>query len=40
DFKDLAERVKLSHSPEKLIVSRIIEELKDRDIKYKVFVAK
>ncbi len=39
-FQDLVERVKLVHRPEKLIVNRILEELKNRDIKYKIFVAK
>lgn len=39
-FQNLVERVKLTHPPEKLIVGRIIEELQNRDIKYKIFVAK
>lgn len=39
-FQDIMERVKLPRPPEKLIVARIIEELQDRDIKYKIFVAK
>ncbi|MGC8610345.1 MAG: DUF655 domain-containing protein [Thermoplasmata archaeon] len=39
-FQDLQSRVKLPHPPEKLIVNRIIEELKDRNIKYRIFVAK
>ncbi len=39
-FQDIVERVKLTHPPEKLIVARIVEELQNRDIKYKIFVAK
>ncbi len=38
-FEDLKDRVSLVHKPEKLIKDRIIEELKDNDIKYKVWVA-
>ncbi len=36
-FKDLVERVKGLHSPEKLIAHRIIDELKDDNIKYRIF---
>jgi len=36
-FKDLADRVKGLHSPEKLIVHRVIDELKDDNIKYRIF---
>lgn len=37
DFKDLIERVKGLHTPEKLIVHRIIDELKDENVKYRLF---
>jgi putative nucleotide binding protein len=36
-FKDLVERVKGLHSPEKLIANRVLDELKDEAIKYRVF---
>lgn len=36
-FKELAERVKGLHSPEKLIAHRVLDELKDDSIKYRVF---
>ncbi len=36
-FKDLVERVKGLHTPEKLIANRVLEELKDDNIKYRVF---
>ncbi len=36
-FQDLTERVKNLHYPERLITNRIIEELKDDHIKYRVF---
>ncbi len=39
-FKDLTDRVKTVHHPEKMIVSRIIEELGDRSEKYKMFTSK
>ncbi len=39
-FSDLVERVKTIHNPQKMIVSRIVDELKDRYEKYKLFVAK
>ncbi len=38
-FNDLIDRVSLVHKPKKLIKERIMEELKDDDIKYKVWVA-
>ncbi len=37
NFKDLINRVKGLHAPEKLITNRILEELKDDTIKYRVF---
>jgi len=40
DFSDLGERVKGMHHPDKLIVKRIEEELKDEDIKYRIFTVK
>ncbi len=36
-FKNLAERVKGLHNPEKLIAHRVIDELKEDNIKYRVF---
>jgi putative nucleotide binding protein len=36
-FKDLVERVKGLHAPEKLITNRVLDELKDDNIKYRVF---
>lgn len=36
-FKELVERVKGLHSPEKLITHRVLEELKDDNIKYRIF---
>ena len=39
-FEDIKARVKGIHSPEKLIVGRILHEIKHRDEKYKVFVAR
>jgi putative nucleotide binding protein len=36
-FKDLVERVKGLHAPEKLIANRVLDELKDDSIKYRVF---
>ncbi len=36
-FKDLSSRVKGLHAPEKLITNRILDELKDDAIKYRVF---
>jgi putative nucleotide binding protein len=37
DFKDLTERVKGLHNPEKLISKRVEDELMDERIKYRVF---
>ncbi len=39
DFNDLTERVPLLHKPKKLVKERVMEELKNPDIKYKVWVA-
>ena len=39
-FADLTDRVKTLHNPQKMIASRIIEELEERYEKYKLFVAK
>jgi putative nucleotide binding protein len=36
-FKDLVERVKGLHAPEKLIAHRVIDELKEENIKYRIF---
>ncbi len=36
-FKELVDRVKGLHSPEKLIAHRVLDELKDENIKYRVF---
>lgn len=36
-FRDLVERVKGLHAPEKLIAHRTLDELKDDNIKYRVF---
>ncbi|HEY9245910.1 MAG TPA: DUF655 domain-containing protein [Candidatus Methanoperedens sp.] len=36
-FKNLVERVKGLHAPEKLIAHRVLDELKDESIKYRVF---
>ncbi|MDD5472767.1 MAG: DUF655 domain-containing protein [Candidatus Methanoperedens sp.] len=37
NFKDIVDRVKGIHTPEKLIAHRVIDELKDDNIKYRVF---
>ncbi len=37
DFKDLTERVKGLHNPDKLIAKRVEDELMDEKIKYRVF---
>ncbi|MDM7912130.1 MAG: DUF655 domain-containing protein [Methanotrichaceae archaeon] len=37
DFKDLTERVKGLHNPEKLIAKRVEDELMDEKIKYRIF---
>lgn len=39
-FKDLTERVKTVHHPQKMVVQRIVQELQERHEKYKLFVAK
>ncbi len=39
DFEDLKERVPVLHKPKKLLKERILNELKDPDIKYKIWVA-
>ena len=39
-FNDLTERVKTLHNPQKMLANRIVEELKERHEKYKLFVAK
>lgn len=39
DFDDLIERVPLLHKPKKLVKDRIMEELQQTNIKYKVWVA-
>ncbi len=38
-FDELQERVPMVHKPKKMIKDRIIEELKNKDIKYRVWVA-
>ncbi len=40
DFNDLTERVKTIHNPQKMIASRIIQELQERYEKHKLFVAR
>lgn len=39
-IKDLTDRVKTIHNPQKMIVQRIVQELQERHEKYKLFVAK
>ncbi|MFB6095821.1 MAG: DUF655 domain-containing protein [Haloferacaceae archaeon] len=39
-FEDLTDRVSGLHSPEEKLVERIIEELRDEDLKYKTFVGR
>ncbi|MDY6964507.1 MAG: DUF655 domain-containing protein [Halobacteriota archaeon] len=39
-FEDISERIKGLYHPDKLIVKRIEEELKDDDIKYRIFTIK
>ena len=39
-FKDLTDRIKTLHNPQKMIAQRIIQELQERHEKYKLFVAK
>ncbi|MFB6281790.1 MAG: DUF655 domain-containing protein [Haloferacaceae archaeon] len=38
DFEDLTDRVSGLHDPKGVLVDRIIEELRDEDLKYKLFV--
>lgn len=37
-FKELEERVKEIHNPKEIVVERILDELKNNDIKYRLFV--
>ncbi len=37
-FKDLTERVKTIHHPEKMIALRIVEEISEKNEKYRIFV--
>jgi putative nucleotide binding protein len=39
-FADIAARIKSIPHPEKMILSRILEELQDKDVKYHVFTTK
>ncbi|MGM0591172.1 MAG: DUF655 domain-containing protein [Halobacteriota archaeon] len=39
-FEDLSERVSGLHHPDEVLVERIIEELRDDDLKYKAFVGR
>ncbi|MHB8360685.1 MAG: DUF655 domain-containing protein [Thermoplasmataceae archaeon] len=39
-FEDLSERVKTIHNPSKMIAGRIVQELEERNEKYKIFVAR
>ncbi len=39
DFEDLTKRVKGLHHPEKIIAKRIEDELREDNIKYKIFIA-
>ena len=38
DFEDLAERVPGLHDPRSVLVDRVMEELRDEDLKYRTFV--
>ncbi|SFS53008.1 DUF655 domain-containing protein [Halostagnicola kamekurae] len=38
DFEELADRVSGLHDPDEILVERIIQELRDDDLKYKTFV--
>ncbi|WP_435349637.1 DUF655 domain-containing protein [Haloarchaeobius sp. HRN-SO-5] len=40
DFEDLEERVAGLHDPQGVLVERILEELRDEDLKYKAFVGR
>jgi putative nucleotide binding protein len=37
-FEDLEERVPGLHNPQQILLDRILEELRDRDLKYRLFV--
>jgi putative nucleotide binding protein len=39
-FQDLADRVKTIHNPQKMVASRIVQELQERYEKHKLFVAR
>ena len=39
-FEELEERVSGLHDPDEIIVERILEELRDEDVKYKLFVGR
>ncbi|MHB1492299.1 MAG: DUF655 domain-containing protein [Thermoplasmataceae archaeon] len=39
-FADLSERVKTIHNPAKMIAGRVVQELEERNEKYKIFVAR
>ena len=39
-FEDLESRVSGLHSPEEVLVERIIEELREEDLKYRIFVGR
>jgi putative nucleotide binding protein len=40
DFEDLTERVSGLHHPKEKLIERVIEELRDEDLKYKTFVGR
>jgi putative nucleotide binding protein len=40
DFADLADRVSGLHKPREILVDRIMEELRDEDLKYRTFVGR
>ena len=40
DFEDLEDRVKGLHDPDEILVERILEELRDEDLKYRLFVGR
>ena len=39
-FADLSERLKTIHNPAKMIAGRVVQELEERNEKYKIFVAR